>query len=167
MSKFHITENNQDMIDFTVNSINSNYASNKYSRKALKALKDKIIEYLSGEERKLLYMIYIDSLSVEQIADKLNFTQNNVHKKIRKLKKDIKQIGDALVLYDLSVLTADEKIVYEQYFCYRKSIQSIAIMLGKDRRIISNEIKIIKTKLNDNLSQSGQNTEKTLKSKKI
>ena len=157
-NKVHITENNRDIIDFT---INSRYASNKSDLKALRALKNKVIEYLSGEERKLIYMLYSDNLSINEIAEQFNISHNHVHKKISKLKDDIKKIGDALVLYDLSVLTAEERILYEQYFCYRKSIQSIAVMQNKNRHIVSNEIKIIKAKLHDNLSQSSQKRSKT------
>ena len=153
MSNIHFTDNNRDIIDYT---INTKYASNKYSKKALKVFKDKIIEYLSPEERKLLYYIYIDSLSADQIADKLNLSRNYVYKKIRKLKNDIQKIGDALILYNLSVLTADERILYEQYFCYRNSIQSIAAMLNKDRHTVSKSIEIIKAKLHDNLSQNSK-----------
>ena len=150
----YITENNRDIIDFTINK--QRYGKRSTDIEAYKILKNKILQYLSGEERKLIYMLYTDGCSVQDIADKMKISPDWVHKKIRKLKADIKQIADALILYDLSVLSDEQKAIYEMYYCYRNSIQFIANTLKKDRRIISNEIKIIEAKLGDKLSQTGK-----------
>lgn len=148
----HMTNENKDLIDFELSQKKRKNGKNKRNleKNALKAMKNKVLQYLTKEELLLVKYKFYFCLSNEAISKKLNISSQAVGKRYRKLEKDIEQIiNKYLELYaNEEMLTDKEKDIFELYFLYRLSYTEIAKKVGISRNLVSQTIKGITYKIN-------------------
>ncbi len=145
----HRTNENKDLIDFEINLQNCKI-ENSIEKNALKAMKNKVLSYLTKEELMLVKYRFYACFTDEEISKKMNISRQAVNKKFKKLSLDIEQIiNKCLELYaNFEMLNEKEKYIFELYFLYRLNYTEIAKKVNMSRNLVSQTIKGIIYKIN-------------------
>lgn len=146
MTTVHRTNNNKDLIDYEISRSKN---ENNLELKALKAMKNKILSFLTQEELMLIRYKFYMCLTAEEISKKMNISRQAVDKKINKLSMDINQIIDRyLELYsNIEVLNDKEIQIYKLFYLYRLNYLAISKKLKVSRHTIAKSINEINYKL--------------------